>query len=97
MSRPSPEAIVIGGSAGAFEALSAILPELAADYPLPILIVVHLPSDRRSLFAELFRALGAPARDGRDGADAAFCLRGKPHVCHAISAHALARSQPRPA
>jgi two-component system, chemotaxis family, protein-glutamate methylesterase/glutaminase len=56
MIRPPPEAIVIGGSAGAFEALSALLPGLAADYPLPILIVVHLPPDRGSLFAELFRA-----------------------------------------
>ena len=55
MNRP-PEAIVIGGSAGAFEALSALLPGLAADYPLPILIVVHLPPDRSSLYAELFRA-----------------------------------------
>jgi two-component system, chemotaxis family, protein-glutamate methylesterase/glutaminase len=56
VNRPSPEAIVIGGSAGAFEALSALLPGLAPDYPLPILIVVHLPPDRRSLFAELFSA-----------------------------------------
>jgi two-component system, chemotaxis family, protein-glutamate methylesterase/glutaminase len=53
---PPAEAIVIGGSAGAFEALSALLPGLAPDYPLPILIVVHLPPDRTSLFAELFRA-----------------------------------------
>jgi two-component system, chemotaxis family, protein-glutamate methylesterase/glutaminase len=54
--RPSPEAIVIGGSAGAFEALLGLLPQLAADYPLPILIVVHLPPNRKSLFAKLFRA-----------------------------------------
>jgi two-component system, chemotaxis family, protein-glutamate methylesterase/glutaminase len=56
VNRSSPEAIVIGGSAGAFEALSALLPGLQADYPLPILIVVHLPPGRTSLFAELFRA-----------------------------------------
>jgi two-component system, chemotaxis family, protein-glutamate methylesterase/glutaminase len=54
--RPPPEAIVIGTSAGAFEALSALLPGLAADYPLPIMIVVHLPHDKTSLLAELFRA-----------------------------------------
>ena len=47
---------MIGGSAGAFEALSALLPGLAAHYSIPILIVVHLPPNRRSLFAELFRA-----------------------------------------
>jgi two-component system, chemotaxis family, protein-glutamate methylesterase/glutaminase len=47
---------VIGASAGAFEALSSLLPGLAADYPFPILIVVHLPPHNNSLFIELFRA-----------------------------------------
>jgi two-component system, chemotaxis family, protein-glutamate methylesterase/glutaminase len=56
VNRPSPEAIVIGASAGAFEALSSLLPGLAAGYPLPILIVVHLPADKNSLLADLFRA-----------------------------------------
>jgi two-component system chemotaxis response regulator CheB len=52
---PAPEAIVIGASAGAFEALSSLLPGLAADYPLPILIVVHLPPYKSSLLTQLFR------------------------------------------
>jgi two-component system, chemotaxis family, protein-glutamate methylesterase/glutaminase len=56
VSRLAPEAIVIGASAGALEALSNLLPGLAADYRLPILIVVHLPPDRTSLFVELLRA-----------------------------------------
>jgi len=47
---------VIGGSAGAFEALSVLLPSLPADYPLPVLVVVHIPRDRPSALAELFRA-----------------------------------------
>ena len=51
-----PQAIVIGASAGAFEALSSLLPGLPVDYPLPILIVVHLPPDKSSLLAALFRA-----------------------------------------
>ena len=50
-----PEAIVIGASAGALEALSALLPGLPADYPLPIVIVVHIPADKKSLLADLFR------------------------------------------
>lgn len=50
------EAVAIGASAGAIEALSAILPPLPADYPLPIFVVVHLPADRESIVAELFRA-----------------------------------------
>jgi two-component system chemotaxis response regulator CheB len=53
--RPA-EAVVVGASAGAVEALSAILPELPGDYPLPLLVVVHLPPDRKSVMAELFRA-----------------------------------------
>jgi len=50
------EAIVIGASAGALEALSAILPLLPADYGLPVMIVVHIPPDKKSVIAELFQA-----------------------------------------
>lgn len=56
MNVPSAEAIVIGASAGAFEALSALLPGLPKDYRLPVMIVVHVPADRKSLLAELFAA-----------------------------------------
>lgn len=51
-----PEAVVIGASAGALEALSVILPAFSPDYRLPIFVVVHLPPDRRSVMAELFQA-----------------------------------------
>lgn len=50
------EAVAIGASAGAVEALSAILPRLPADYPLPVLVVVHVPADRRSVLATLFQS-----------------------------------------
>lgn len=50
------EAIVMGASAGAVEALSAILPSLDLGFRLPVIIVVHLPADRRSAMADLFRA-----------------------------------------
>ena len=56
MTGPSPEAVVIGASAGALEALSLILPTLPADFGLPLFIVVHVPPDRESLLAELFGA-----------------------------------------
>ena len=49
------EAIVIGASAGAFDALSTLLPALPQDYPLPIMVVVHLPSDKESVIADLFQ------------------------------------------
>jgi two-component system chemotaxis response regulator CheB len=45
--------VVIGASAGAVEALIQILPALPEDYPLPLLIVVHLPPDRESTLASL--------------------------------------------
>lgn len=51
-----PAAIVIGASAGALAALSEILPPLPRDYPLPILIVVHVPPDRDNILAELLQA-----------------------------------------
>ena len=51
-----PEAIVIGASAGAIDALSSILPHLPEHYPFPIMVVVHIPGDQKSLLAELFSA-----------------------------------------
>ncbi len=48
------EAIVMGASAGAVEALSGILPTLPRTFALPILIVVHVPPDHRSALPELF-------------------------------------------
>jgi two-component system, chemotaxis family, protein-glutamate methylesterase/glutaminase len=51
-----PEAVVIGASAGALEALSVILPALPAQFRLPLMIVVHMPPDRPSILAELFQA-----------------------------------------
>lgn len=56
MTSTTPEAIVIGASAGALEALSAILPELPRNFEVPILVVVHVPPDRHSLLSELLRA-----------------------------------------
>jgi two-component system, chemotaxis family, protein-glutamate methylesterase/glutaminase len=50
-----PQCIVIGASAGAIDTLGKILPRLPADYPLPILIVIHLPPDKESVLPELFQ------------------------------------------
>ena len=47
-------AVVIGASVGAIDALSSILPHLPAGYPLPVLVVVHVPADKKSLLADLF-------------------------------------------
>lgn len=56
MSGAWAEAIVIGASAGAVDALSRILPALPADYPMAVLVVVHIPPDRSDLLAPLFQA-----------------------------------------
>jgi len=54
MTSPRVEAIVIGASAGAVDALSAILPPLPPGFGIPILVVVHLPIDKNSMLTELF-------------------------------------------
>lgn len=56
MSEFPAKAIVIGASAGALQALSRILPTLPTDFPVPILIVVHVPADRQNMLAPLFQA-----------------------------------------
>lgn len=54
MTGEQPKAIVIGASAGAVQALSQILPRLPVSYPLPVIIVVHVPASPSGLVA-LFR------------------------------------------
>ena len=47
-----PKVVVIGVSTGGPTALGAILPELPADFPLPILVVQHMPPLFTRLLAE---------------------------------------------
>lgn len=56
MSAAAARVVLIGASAGAIQALTRILPALPADFPLPILIVVHVPADRSNFLAPLFEA-----------------------------------------
>jgi two-component system, chemotaxis family, protein-glutamate methylesterase/glutaminase len=48
------DVVVVGASAGAVEALSEILPRLPSSFPLPIVVVVHVPGERRSGLRDLF-------------------------------------------
>lgn len=50
------EAIVIGASAGAIASLAQLLPPLAPDYPLPILVTVHVPPDQPNSIPSLLQA-----------------------------------------
>lgn len=60
-------AIVIGGSAGAVEALGHLLPALRSELPLPVMVVLHLPRERPSLLADIFRKRCAlPTQEAQD-------------------------------
>jgi len=50
------EAVAIGASAGAVQALTQILPALPEDYALAVMIVVHVPSDRSNMLVPHFQA-----------------------------------------
>jgi two-component system, chemotaxis family, protein-glutamate methylesterase/glutaminase len=67
MTASQAEAVVIGASAGALEALSVILPALPAGFGLPVIVVVHVPPNKRSMLAELFNAkCRIPVREAED-------------------------------
>ena len=61
------EAVVLGASAGVFEALLAVLKGLPATYPMPLVAVLHLPESHESRLAELFGyRLALRVREARD-------------------------------
>ncbi|MGA9062309.1 MAG: chemotaxis response regulator protein-glutamate methylesterase [Terracidiphilus sp.] len=70
----TPAVVVIGVSTGGPAALDVLLPELPANFPLPVLIVQHMPEVFTRLFAERLSRLcplqvyeaweGAPASQG---------------------------------
>jgi two-component system chemotaxis response regulator CheB len=67
-SLPAPvRGIVIGGSAGALEALGSLLPALPSGFPAPVFIVLHLPRDTPSMLVEIFAAKCAlPVTEAED-------------------------------
>lgn len=52
--QPPLEAVVIGTSAGGLGALSLLLDGLGAAFPLPLLVVQHVPADMPTQLAEIF-------------------------------------------
>ena len=65
--RPPYAAIAVGGSAGSVDALGLLLPALPPTLRSAVLIVLHLPRDRRSLLADIFRKRCAlPLREAQD-------------------------------
>ena len=49
------KAVVVGASAGGIEAMMQIFSTLPADYPLPIICVLHMPDKHDSNLAEIFQ------------------------------------------
>ena len=61
------DAVVIGASAGGFEAILEVLKGLPASYPMPLVAVLHLPDNHDSKLAELFGyRLALRVREARD-------------------------------
>ena len=61
------DAIVIGASAGGVEALLTIFSDLKSGFGLPIIVVLHLPDERRSQLAEVFaRRVRLPVKEVDD-------------------------------
>ena len=50
----SCQALIVGASAGAIEALNLLLPAVPQAARIPVVVVVHLPPNRSSLLPELF-------------------------------------------
>ena len=64
---PRIEAIVVGASAGGVEALLSVFSEFAAGFCLPVIVVLHLPDERRSQLAEVFaRRVALPVKEAED-------------------------------
>jgi two-component system chemotaxis response regulator CheB len=60
-------AVAIGASAGGFEAILAVVKDLPASFPVPLVAVLHLPDHHESRLAELFGLrLALQVREARD-------------------------------
>jgi two-component system chemotaxis response regulator CheB len=69
-STPLIEAIVVGASAGGVEALLNIFTPLRKGFSLPVLVVLHLPDERNSQLAQVFRhRLAIPVEEVQDKQD----------------------------
>jgi len=61
------EAVVIGGSAGSIEVLISLLGNLPPDYPLPIIVAIHLhPSDQGDLVRQMDAQTSIRVKEARE-------------------------------
>ena len=67
MAIPRIDAIAIGGSAGAVEAVGKLLEGLPAEFKPSVLVVIHVPADRPSLLASVLgQRCRRPVREALD-------------------------------
>ena len=68
MAQPEHQLVVIGGSAGAVEALRAIIKQLPADFAAAVLIVIHMAPEHGSSLPRLLSRWGPlPGMVATDG------------------------------
>jgi len=58
--KPAFDLVVVGGSAGAIEALRAILSRLPVDFPSAVAVVIHIPAEGPSLLPQVLATPGSP-------------------------------------
>jgi two-component system chemotaxis response regulator CheB len=67
MTAANIEAIVVGGSAGALDALARILPALPPTFARPVAVVLHLPPNKPSYLADVLGARSTlPVKEAED-------------------------------
>ena len=67
MKNQSIQIIAFGCSAGGFEALGLLLPNLTQNFPVPIVIVLHIPADSGSILSDSFsKKCQMPVREVED-------------------------------
>lgn len=86
-----PSVVAMGVSTGGPAALDVVLPALPADFPLPVLVVQHMPEVFTRLFAErLSRRCALRVREATEGepvdAQTVYIARGNWHM-EALAAH----------
>ncbi|MFQ5597162.1 MAG: chemotaxis response regulator protein-glutamate methylesterase [Nitrospiria bacterium] len=84
--RPVPEVLAIGISTGGPEALSKLLPEISEDFPVPIVIVQHMPKLFTKMLADrLDKDSKISVKEGAEGMilkpGTAYVAPGDHHLC----------------
>ena len=81
-SNPRIEIVAIGTSTGGPNALTAVIPQFPADFPVPIVIVQHMPPLFTRLLAERLNTLSPLGAEGKAGQNCSKVISGLPGDYH---------------